>query len=167
MKTEPSGRIQDETQRNFLGGAMAKVFIFNGPNLNLLGQREPQIYGRDTLADVEQSCRRLAEVLGLEVEFRQTNAEGEMLGWIHDAREGAAGIIINPGGWSHTSVALRDALSACSCPILEVHISNIHRREPFRHHSYVSGVATGVICGFGTHGYELALHHMAHLLKRS
>ena len=141
------------------------VHILNGPNLNLLGKREPHIYGHETLADVEAQCRRLAEELKLAIEFRQSNAEFQLIDWIHEAREAAAGIIINPGAFTHTSVAILDALNACECPILEVHISNVHRREAFRHHSYVSLAATAVMAGFGTHGYQLALRHISHLLK--
>jgi 3-dehydroquinate dehydratase-2 len=140
------------------------VFVLNGPNLNLLGKRQPEIYGHETLADIEAGCRKAAAELGLALEFRQTNAEFQLIDWVHEAREAAAGIVINPAALSHTSLAVRDALAACECPILEVHVSNIHRREEFRHFSYVSGVAAGVICGFGTQGYELALRRMAHLL---
>lgn len=141
------------------------VYVLNGPNLNLLGKREPAIYGRETLEDVEAECREMGDSLELEIEFRQTNAEFQLIDWIHEAREVAAGIVINPAGLSHTSVAVRDALAACDVPIMEVHISNIHRREEFRHHSYVSGVATGVICGFGTQGYPLALQRLARLME--
>ena len=141
------------------------IFVLNGPNLNLLGKRQPEIYGGETLADVEAECRRVAGELGLAVECRQTNAEFQLIDWIHEARESAAGIVINPAALTHTSVAVRDALAACDCPILEVHISNIHRREPFRHRSFVSDIATGVICGFGTQGYNLALQRMAYLLE--
>lgn len=144
---------------------MPKIVILNGPNLNLLGQRQPEIYGRDTLADVEANCRRLAGELGLELEFRQSNHEGELIDWIHAARATAAGLIINPAAYTHTSVAILDALKTCEFPILEVHISNVHQREAFRHHSYVSLVATGVIAGFGIHGYELALRHLDRLVK--
>ena len=140
------------------------IFILNGPNLNLLGKRQPEIYGHETLADVEARCRSVGDELALTVEFRQSNAEHQLVDWIQEAREAAAGIIINPAAYSHTSIAILDALKACECPILEVHISNIHRREPFRHHSYVSQAATGVVAGFGTHGYVLALRHMAHLI---
>jgi 3-dehydroquinate dehydratase-2 len=141
------------------------ILVLNGPNLNLLGKREPHIYGHETLADVEADCRRTGETLDLAVDFRQSNAEHVLIDWIHDARETMAGLVINPAGLSHTSVALMDALSACAFPILEVHISNIHRREEFRHFSYVSRVAAGVICGFGTQGYTLALQRMARLLE--
>jgi 3-dehydroquinate dehydratase-2 len=143
------------------------VLILNGPNLNLLGKREPHIYGHETLADVEAECHHTGEALGLAVTFRQSNAEHQLIDWIHEARETMAGLIINPAGLSHTSVSLMDALSACAFPIIEVHISNIHRREEFRHFSYVSRVAAGVICGCGTQGYPLALHRLAHLLGKT
>jgi 3-dehydroquinate dehydratase-2 len=141
-----------------------KILILNGPNLNLLGQRQPEIYGRDTLADVEARCRSLVEALHLDLDFRQSNHEGQLIDWIHEARAGVAGLIMNPGAYTHTSIAIMDALKACDFPILEVHISNVHRREDFRHHSYVSLAATGVMAGFGVHGYELAVRHLAHLL---
>ena len=141
------------------------IFVLNGPNLNLLGKRQPDIYGSETLADVEADCRRVAGEIGLAVDFRQTNAESELIDWIHEARDKAAGIVINPAAFTHTSVAVRDALAACECPILEVHISNIHRREEFRHHSFVSGVVTGVVCGFGTQGYGFALQRIGQLVK--
>ena len=140
------------------------VYVLNGPNLNLLGVRQPEIYGRETLADVEAECRRVGADLGLEIEFRQTNAEFQLIEWIHQARTAAGGIVINPAAFSHTSVAVLDALNTCEFPILEVHISNIHKREEFRHHSFVSRVAEGVICGFGTQGYGLALQRLARLL---
>jgi 3-dehydroquinate dehydratase-2 len=140
------------------------VYILNGPNLNLLGKREPDIYGSETLADVEAECRTLIGELGLEVEFRQSNAEHQLIDWIHEARERAAAIVINPAAFTHTSVAIMDALNTCKCPVIEVHISNVHRREAFRHHSYVSLTATGVMAGFGTHGYQLALRHVARLI---
>ena len=144
---------------------MTTAFILNGPNLNLLGKREPAIYGSETLADVEAACRDAAGPFGLTIRFHQSNREYELIDWIHEAREAASGIIINPAAFTHTSVALHDALAMVECPILEVHISNIHKREPFRHHSYVSSLASGVIAGFGTQGYVLALHRLAHLLK--
>ena len=140
------------------------VYLLNGPNLNLLGVRQPEIYGHETLADVEAECRRMGADLGLEVEFRQTNAEFQLIDWIQEARKRAAGIIINPAAFTHTSVALLDALNTCEFPILEVHISNIHQREEFRHHSFVSRVAAGVICGFGTQGYILAMQRLARLI---
>jgi 3-dehydroquinate dehydratase-2 len=142
------------------------VFILNGPNLNLLGKREPAIYGHETLADVEAECRRLAGELGLNIRFHQSNREYEIIDWIHEARESAAAVIINPAAFTHTSVAILDALKMCDCPVLEVHISNVHQREAFRHHSYVSAAATAVMAGFGTHGYQLALRHVAKLIGR-
>ena len=145
----------------------AHVLILNGPNLNLLGQREPAIYGRETLADVEARARALGIELGLDLTFKQSNAEHQLIDWIHAAREATAGLIINPGAYTHTSIAIHDALKALECPIVEVHISNIHKREDFRHHSYVSRVADGVIAGLGTHGYLLALRHIAHLLAKN
>ena len=140
------------------------VFVLNGPNLNLLGKRQPEIYGHETLADVEASCRAAASTLGLELRCHQSNREYELIDWIHEAREIAGGIVINPAAFSHTSVALLDALKMCDMPIIEVHISNIHQREEFRHHSFVSHVATGIIAGCGTQGYVLALHRVARLL---
>jgi len=140
------------------------VYMLNGPNLNLLGKRQPHIYGSETLADVEAACRKTARELKLEIEFHQSNAEFQIIDWIHEARERAGGIVINPAALTHTSVAVLDALNTCEFPIIEVHISNIHKREPFRHHSYVSGVASGVIAGFGTQGYTLALQRLAYLI---
>ena len=140
------------------------VYVLNGPNLNLLGKRQPEIYGRETLADVEAECRRVGAELGLEIAFHQSNREYEIIDWIHAARETAAGIVINPAAFTHTSVAILDALNAFDGPIIEVHISNVHKREAFRHHSYVSAVASGVIAGFGTQGYTLALQRMARLV---
>ncbi|RST87342.1 type II 3-dehydroquinate dehydratase [Aquibium carbonis] len=143
---------------------MQTVFILNGPNLNLLGKRQPEIYGRETLADVEAGCRALAGELGFDIRFAQSNAEHQIIDWIHEAREAAAGIIINPGAFTHTSVAILDALNAFEGPVLEVHISNVHKRESFRHHSYVSLRADGVIAGFGVEGYVLATRRMATLI---
>ena len=140
------------------------VAILNGPNLNLLGEREPAIYGRETLADVEALCRRVGAELGLAIEFRQSNREYELIDWIHEARGRAAAIVINPAAFTHTSVAILDALSAFEGPIVEVHLSNIHKREPFRHHSYVSGVAAAVIAGCGVQGYDFALRRAARLI---
>lgn len=140
------------------------VFVLNGPNLNLLGLRQPEIYGRETLDDVAEACSTLAEELGLAVRFHQSNHEGALVDWIHQARAEASGIIINPAAYTHTSIAILDALNAFEGPVLEVHISNVHRREAFRHHSYVSQRADGVIAGFGTEGYLLALRRMATLL---
>ena len=142
------------------------IYVLNGPNLNLLGLRQPEIYGSETLADVVQSITALAGDLGLVVECMQSNHEGQLVDWIQQARNESAGIIINPGAYSHTSVAILDALNAYDGPVLEVHISNIHKREAFRHHSFVSGRAEGVIAGFGTEGYLLALRRMGSVLKR-
>ncbi|EIK94568.1 3-dehydroquinate dehydratase [Pseudomonas sp. M47T1] len=141
------------------------ILVLNGPNLNMLGLREPAVYGHETLADVEAMATRRGEEHGLSVECKQTNHEGVMIDWIHQSRGRVAGIVINPGAWTHTSVAIHDALIACEVPVLEVHISNVHKRESFRHHSYVSLVAVGVIAGFGTQGYTLAIDRFAQLLK--
>ncbi|HEY8016534.1 MAG TPA: type II 3-dehydroquinate dehydratase [Dongiaceae bacterium] len=140
------------------------ILILNGPNLNLLGTRQPEIYGRASLADVEKSCRRRAGELGLGLEFRQSNHEGELIDWIQQARGKMAGIVINPAGYSHSSVALLDALVACELPVIEVHLSNIFKREAFRHHSFVSEAARGVICGLGPRGYLLALDALADII---
>ena len=140
------------------------VFVLNGSNLNLLGKRQPEIYGHETLADVERLCHEAGAALGLELRCHQSNREYELIDWIHEAREIAGGIVINPAGFSHTSVSILDALKMCEMPILEVHISNIHQREAFRHHSYVSAAANGVIAGCGTQGYVLALHRVARLI---
>ncbi len=140
------------------------VTLLNGPNLNLLGLRQPEIYGRETLDDVVARVADLAEELRLTVRAQQSNHEGQLVDWIHAARETSAAIIINPGAYSHTSVAIVDALNAYDGPVLEVHISNIHKREAFRHHSYVSARADGVIAGCGTEGYLLALRRIASLL---
>ena len=144
---------------------MKPIFLINGPNLNLLGLRQPEIYGSETLADVEAKVAALAAEFGMPLEAMQSNHEGGLVEMIHRARTEAAGIIINPGAYSHTSVAILDALNAFDGPVLEVHISNIHKREAFRHHSYVSARAEGVIAGFGTEGYLLALRRMASLLR--
>ncbi|MCP1603877.1 type II 3-dehydroquinate dehydratase [Pseudomonas citronellolis] len=141
------------------------ILILNGPNLNLLGTREPATYGHETLADVEALCQARADELGLPVAFKQTNHEGQLIDWIHEARGRCAGIVINPAAWTHTSVAIRDALAAVELPVIEVHLSNVHKREEFRHHSFVSGIAVGVLAGFGSNGYRLALDHFAHLLR--
>jgi 3-dehydroquinate dehydratase II len=141
------------------------VLILNGPNLNQLGKRQPEIYGSATLADVEADCRKLAAELKLNVSFKQSNAEHQLIDWIHEAREKTAGIIINPGAYSHTSIAIFDALNTFDGPVIEVHISNIHKRESFRHHSYVSARAEGVIAGCGVEGYQLALRRLATLLR--
>ena len=140
------------------------VFILNGPNLNLLGLRQPEIYGTQTLEDVAELCAALAEDLGLSIRFHQSNHEGQLVDWVHEARSAGAAIIINPAAYSHTSVAILDALNAFDGPVIEVHISNIHKRETFRHHSFVSGRADGVIAGCGVDGYLLALRRVASLL---
>jgi 3-dehydroquinate dehydratase-2 len=141
---------------------MAKrVLVLNGPNLNLLGTREPGTYGSQTLADIEQLCRSEGKALGLDIDFRQSNHEGELVTWIQQARGSADAIVINPAAYSHTSVAIHDALRAVGLPTVEVHLTNIHTREPFRHHSFVSSVAKGVICGLGAAGYRLALIALA------
>ena len=140
------------------------LLVLNGPNLNMLGVRQPEIYGRTSLADIEAECRVLAEDLGCTLEFRQSNHEGQIIDWIQEARQTADGIVINPGGLTHTSVALRDALVGSDLPVIEVHISNIHAREEFRHHSYVSGIAKGVIAGLGPQGYLFALEALARIV---
>lgn len=146
---------------------MAKpIFVLNGPNLNLLGQREPAVYGRDTLDDLARIAGAKAKTLGLDIQFRQSNSEGEIVGWIQEAREAASGIVLNAGAFTHTSVAILDALQAAEKPVIEVHLSNIFRREEFRRHSYVSLAAKGVICGLGAKGYELALEAMADILEK-
>ena len=147
------------------------IWVLNGPNLNLLGAREPGIYGASTLADVEQVCRSAAQPHGLDVDFRQSNHEGELIDWLHAA--GAAtpgsvvGIVLNAGAYTHTSVAILDALNAAALPVVELHLSNVFRREPFRHTSYVTPAAQGLICGFGPKGYELAIDAMADLLAKA
>jgi 3-dehydroquinate dehydratase-2 len=141
------------------------VYVLNGPNLNLLGKRQPHIYGYETLADVERDCRALAAELDLELRFHQSNREYEIIDWIHEAREAAIGIVINPAAFTHTSVAILDALNAFDAPVIEIHISNVHKREEFRHHSFVSSRADGVIAGFGTQGYQLALRRVAKLAE--
>ncbi len=141
------------------------VYVLNGPNLNLLGKRQPAIYGDETLEDVERDCRTLAAELGLEMRFLQSNREYELIDWIHEAREAAAGMVINPAAFTHTSVAILDALNTFDAPVIEVHISNVHKREDFRHHSFVSLRADGVIAGCGTQGYQLALHRLSRLIS--
>ncbi|MEP3048809.1 MAG: type II 3-dehydroquinate dehydratase [Roseibium sp.] len=141
------------------------VYLLNGPNLNLLGKRQPEIYGSDTLDDVKQRCDSIAGPEGIEVRFHQSNAEHDLINWIHEAREHGKAIIINPAAYSHTSIAILDALNTCDFPVIEVHISNIHKRESFRHHSYVSQRADVVIAGCGVRGYEMAVQHLAVLLN--
>ena len=140
------------------------VFVLNGPNLNMLGKREPDVYGSTTLAEIEARCRAAAGPLGLAIDFRQTNQEGVLVDWIQEAAEKAKGIVINPGAYTHTSVALHDAVRAAGVPVIEVHLSNIFAREEFRHHSHISPVAVGVICGFGPKGYLLALEAMKEVI---
>jgi 3-dehydroquinate dehydratase-2 len=138
-----------------------KVVVLNGPNLGRLGTREPDVYGHTTYADLVKLCEDSAGRLGLEVDVRQTDAEHEMIGWLHEAADSGTAVVLNPGAWSHYSYAIRDACSQVRGPLIEVHISNIHAREEFRHHSVVSAVATGVVCGLGVDGYRLALEYLA------
>jgi 3-dehydroquinate dehydratase II len=145
-------------------GKSATILVLNGPNLNLLGTREPAIYGRGRLADIEKACRQHAQKLGFDIDFHQSNHEGELIDRIQKARGRMAGIVINPAGYGHSSVALLDVLLACEMPIIEVHLSNIFRREAFRRHSYVSEAARGVICGLGSRGYLLALDALAEII---
>ncbi|MFT3731699.1 MAG: type II 3-dehydroquinate dehydratase [Hyphomicrobium sp.] len=143
------------------------VYVLNGPNLNMLGVREPEVYGTETLDDLRVRTEKAAERNGLAADFRQSNIEGEIVNWVQEARGRAKGIIINAGGYTHTSVAILDALQAVSLPVVEVHLSNIFRRDEFRQHSYISLAATGVICGLGAKGYELAIEAMANILNKS
>jgi 3-dehydroquinate dehydratase II len=147
------------------GPTEISVLVLNGPNLNLLGLREPDVYGKETLAGIEEVCRKTAAAHGLRADCRQSNHEGVLIDAVHEARTAHRAIVINPAGYTHTSVALRDALAAAELPVVEVHLSNIHKREAFRHHSYVSAVADAVICGAGAHGYALALAHAATLVQ--
>jgi 3-dehydroquinate dehydratase-2 len=140
------------------------VYVLNGPSLNILDKRQPHIYGHETLADIEVSCHETAAEFGFDIRFHQSNAEFQIIDWIHEARETASGIVINPAAFTHTSVAILDALNVCEFPIFEVHISNVYKRESFRHHSYVSLRADGVIAGLGTEGYTLALRKLGKLL---
>jgi 3-dehydroquinate dehydratase-2 len=141
------------------------ILILNGPNLNLLGTREPHIYGSTTLAEVERMCQTRAKQRGLTISFRQSNSESQLVEWIHEAINGSDGIIINPAAYTHTSVAILDALNMIKAPIIELHISNPHKREPFRHHSYVCLAATALICGLGVNGYPIAVEALADLIK--
>jgi 3-dehydroquinate dehydratase-2 len=136
---------------------MKPVYVINGPNLNMLGLRESDVYGKETLAGLEQRCQARAQALGIEISFRQSNTEGELVSWIQEARNAASGLVLNAAAYTHTSIAIHDALKVIQIPIVEVHLTNIYKREPFRHHSYVSPVADGVLCGFGGQGYELAI----------
>lgn len=140
------------------------IYILNGPNLNLLGKRQPEIYGTDTLDDVARNCQALASEFGLQIKMLQSNWEGQIIDWIHEAREAAAGIIINPAALTHTSIGILDALNTFEGPVIEVHISQVHKREAFRHHSYVSHRSDAVMAGFGINGYALATRHLGHLL---
>lgn len=142
---------------------MKTIWIINGPNLNLLGEREPEIYGNEGLEGLKKRCEAHAASLGMGVHFLQSNHEGEIIDWLHEARSTSAGVILNAGGYTHTSVAIHDALKTLNVPLIEVHLSNIFAREPFRHHSYISPLARGVICGLGATGYELALTALAGL----
>ncbi|MBB3395480.1 MULTISPECIES: type II 3-dehydroquinate dehydratase [unclassified Rhizobium] len=144
---------------------MSLIYVLNGPNLNLLGKRQPHIYGHETLVDVEADCRKLASELGHEIRFHQSNREYEIIDWIHQAREDGAGIVINPAAFTHTSLAILDALNTFEGPVIEIHISNVHKRESFRHHSFVSHRADGVIAGLGTEGYQLGIRRVATMLK--
>jgi 3-dehydroquinate dehydratase-2 len=140
-----------------------KILVLNGPNLNMLGTRQPEIYGHETLDDVQKLVKEKAAALGFEVDFRQSNHEGQLVDWIQEARKKVAGVVINPAAYTHTSVAIRDALLACEAPAVEVHIANIHKREPFRHHSYVSDIAVAIVAGLGIHGYTAGVEAIARI----
>ena len=146
--------------------AAKTILVLNGPNLNMLGRRQPEIYGKTTLAEIEKQVRALAQELGVEVDFRQSNSEGEMVTWVQEAADRFAALVINPAAYTHTSLALRDAISAAAIPTVEIHISNIHQREPFRRHSYVAEVAVGQIAGFGVGSYLLGLRAAAGLIQK-
>ncbi|HEY8373844.1 MAG TPA: type II 3-dehydroquinate dehydratase [Pseudonocardiaceae bacterium] len=148
------------------GSNSRKVLVLNGPNLGRLGTREPDVYGRTTYADLVELCRRTGEELGLQVEVRQTDHEGEMLGWLHEAADHGLPVVLNAGAWTHYSIAVRDACAMLTAPLVEVHISNVYKREDFRHRSYLSAVASGVIVGLGVSGYALALRWLAEQLPR-
>ena len=146
--------------------AMKKILVLNGPNLNLLGKRQPEIYGKTTLAEIEKQARSLAKELGVEIDFRQSNSEGELVTWIQEAADRFAALVINPAAYTHTSLAMRDAISAAAIPTVEIHISNIHQREAFRHHSYIAEVAVGQIAGFGVGSYLLGLRAAVELIQK-
>ncbi|MSP45860.1 MAG: type II 3-dehydroquinate dehydratase [Xanthobacteraceae bacterium] len=150
------------TAKSIVRSSTRTIYVLNGPNLNLLGTREPQIYGRSTLKDVEQLCRETAQAHGIAIEFRQSNHEGQIVDWLHEAgAKKAAGVVLNPAGLTHTSVSVHDAIKAIDVPVIECHITNIHAREPWRHRSYVSFVAKAIVCGFGIQGYALAIDGIA------
>jgi len=155
--------MADQTQTT----SMPTILILNGPNLNMLGQREPEIYGAQTLADIEASLKTQAVDLGLQVDFRQSNLEGDLVTWIQEGSQSCSGLIINSAAYTHTSVAILDALLNFAPPVIEVHLSNIFKREAFRHHSYISGAADGVICGLGANGYLLALSALNDIINES
>ena len=144
---------------------MKPIYVLNGPNLNMLGLREPSVYGAETLGDIEAICQKAAAGLGLAVIFRQSNIEGELVSWIQEARNAASGIALNAGAYTHTSVALHDALRAAELPAVEVHLSNVYKREDFRHHSFIAPAVNGVICGFGSQSYVLAIAAIAHIIN--
>jgi 3-dehydroquinate dehydratase-2 len=146
--------------------AKMRILILNGPNLNLLGKRQPEIYGKLTLSEIEQQVRALAKELGVEIDFRQSNSEAELINWIHEGAGKCGALVINPAAYTHTSLALRDAISAVGIPTVEIHISNIYKREPFRHHSYIAEVAVGQIAGFGADSYLLGLRAAVGLLQK-
>lgn len=146
---------------------MKPIFILNGPNLNMLGLREPSVYGSETLKDIEALCAARAKALGFAIDFRQSNSEGELVTWIHEARNRASAIALNAGAYTHTSVALHDALRVAEVPTVEVHLSNIHKREEFRHHSFIAAAVNGVICGFGSHSYVLAIEALATIINNA
>ena len=146
---------------------MKPIYVLNGPNLNMLGLREPQVYGSETLADVEARCAARAKALGFSIVFTQSNIEGELVTLIQDARTRACGIVLNAGAYTHTSIALHDALRAVEVPAVEVHLSNVHKREEFRHHSVIAAAVNGVICGFGSHSYELGIEAIAAIVNAS
>jgi 3-dehydroquinate dehydratase-2 len=146
---------------------MKPIFVLNGPNLNLIGEREPGIYGSETLGGIEDSLKNRAGAAGFTVEFRQTNHEGQLVDWIQEARHAGSALILNAGAYTHTSIAILDALRSLALPVAEVHLSNIYKREPYRHHSYVSPAVTGVVCGFGSQGYLLALDALIEIVKKS
>ena len=146
--------------------ATKKILVLNGPNLNLLGKRQPEIYGEATLPDIENQVRALAKELGVEIDFRQSNSEAELVTWIQEAEGRFAALVINPAAYTHTSVAMRDAISAVGIPTVEIHLSNIHKREPFRHHSYIAEVALGQIAGFGVNSYLLGLRAALGLIQK-